>query len=196
MLLRRRLWLLRLRQLLLQLLGTGSHTRRNVLFRFRIRFCERRGRLARRWCRSSAVHWRRLHCSDARRCQRYGVRRKHQLRSWQRGCTQLPSSVGYESKCWLWFYSVLSLAQALPEVSIQTVALPQGSLQTGAQSAVLRHAVGGGGAPRFRLHRPLGCLANAPFAKWSLRPSFTGNSSLVDGGTGGNLTRGRRPLSR
>jgi hypothetical protein len=42
------------------------------------------------------------------------------------------------------------------------------------------------------------CLANAPFAKWSLRRSFSGNSSLVDGGNlkGENLTRKRRPLSR
>ena len=54
---------------------------------------------------------------------------------------------------------------------IQITALPQVSLQTGAQSAGLRHAVGSGGAPRFRSHGPFGCLANAPFAKWSLRRS-------------------------
>jgi hypothetical protein len=76
------------------------------------------------------------------------------------------------------------------------VALPQGSLQIGVQCAVLRPAVGSGGAPRFRLHGPFGCLANAPCAKWSLRRSFSSISSLVDGGAGGNLTRGRRPLSR
>ncbi len=34
----------------------------------------------------------------------------------ERGRTQLTSSVGHESKCWLWFYSVLSLALALPQV--------------------------------------------------------------------------------
>jgi hypothetical protein len=45
-------------------------------------------------------------------------------------------------------------------------------------------------APRFRLHGPFGCLANAPFAKWSPRRSFSSISSLVDGGTGGSLTRG------
>ncbi len=91
----------------------------------------------------------------ARRCQRYGVRQKHQIRSWQRGHTQLPSSVGYESKGWLWFHSVLSLA----------LALPQGSIRTGAQSAVLRPAVGSGGARRFRLHGPFWVPCQCAFCK-------------------------------
>ena len=85
---------------------------------------------------------------SARRCQSYGVRRKHPIRPWQRGRTQLPSSVGHESKCWLWFYSVLSLA----------LALPQGSIRAGAQCCDLRLRSAAGARPDSDRTGPLGAL--------------------------------------
>jgi hypothetical protein len=117
----------------------------------------------------------------ARRRQRYGVRQNHQIRSWKRGRTQLPSSVGYESKGWLWFNSVLSLA----------LALPQGSIQTRAQCCDPRSAAGA--RPDSDCTGPFGALPMRLLRSWSaLRRSFSGNSSLpvVDGGAWGNLTPG------